>query len=332
MDPRRTRRTALRIGLADHHRQVGQGRKLLDDVEAGLDIVELLVQAHPDVTLVDHRIALGVEGEEVDRRVVLDHVLEKAAQKRPRLFAGEGAAGVRAADPRLRQRALHRAGADVVHLAELRNRPQPVMAVRLVPDFPRPGRDGVVAIALGQMRRPGLDQVTPFLQILRRRSPAGDDQRGLVLRLPAVLVRPVIIGQRLGRESDLHQRHVAGFDIGVEDPVHDGPVVDRIAVGILAVGIGRAPFQRRRAVAAAEQVVRADPRRLGTKLGELSQQLLAVLRIGVVRLVIAKPVPQRPIRFGRPGRRGPKWTPHTGLAFSSFLILAADLDEASAGA
>ena len=68
-----------------------------------LDIAQMLVQAHAHVILVDHRIALGMEGEEVDRRIVVDHMLEEAAQECLRLGIGEGAAGVRAADTRLGQ-------------------------------------------------------------------------------------------------------------------------------------------------------------------------------------------------------------------------------------
>ena len=210
----------------------------------------MLVQAHPHMILVDHGIALGMEGEKIDRRVVVDDMLEKAAQKDPRLFAGEGAAGVRAADARFGQRAFHRAGADIVHLAKLRDRPQPIMAVGFVPDFPGPGRDLGFAVSLGQMPGPGFDQIAPFFEIVRRRRPAGGDQRGLVFRLPAMLIGPVIIGKRFGREADLHQRNVSSLDIGVEDPVHDGPVIDRVAGGIFGIGVGRSPFQRGGAVAA----------------------------------------------------------------------------------
>ena len=158
--------------------QMGERRKLVDDRQAGLDVAQLLVQAHPDVTVADHRIALGMEGEKVDWRAGVDDMLQEGAQEGAGLRVGEGAAGMRSADTGPWQRALHRAGADIVHLAELLDRSQPVVAVGLVPHFPRPSRDFVFAVAIGQMPGPGFDQGAPFFEIVRRRCPAGGDGRG----------------------------------------------------------------------------------------------------------------------------------------------------------
>ena len=76
-------------------RELGE---FVDDREIGLDVAQLLVQPHADVAVMDDRIALGVEGDEVDRRAVVDDVLQELAQEGLRLLVGEGAAGVRAAD------------------------------------------------------------------------------------------------------------------------------------------------------------------------------------------------------------------------------------------
>ena len=110
-------------------------------------------------------------------------------------------------------------------------------------------------------------------------------------RLPVVPVRLRLGRQRLGHEADLDERLHLAFEVGVDDAIDDRPVVDRLAVRVLGVGVGRSPLQRRRAVARRQQVVRADVDRHRAELGEFGQQLLAVLHVGVVRLVVAEPRP-----------------------------------------
>ena len=95
---------------------------------------------------------------------------------------------------------------------------------------------------------------------------------------------------------------VPALDIGVEDPVHDRPVVDRVAVRILGIGVGRAPFERGLAIAGGQQIVGADVRRGAGGGGQVAQQLPAIVGVGVVRLVIAEPVPHRVIASGGPAR------------------------------
>src|SRR5471030_259598 len=133
-------------------------------------------------------------------------MLEEGAQEDAGLLAGGGAAGMWSADTGPWQRALHCAGAHVVHVAELLDRPQPIVAVGLVPDFPRPGRDLVFTVAIGQMPGPGFDQGAPFPEIVGWRCPAGGDGCGFLLGLPAVLIGSLVIGKRLRCEPDLHQR------------------------------------------------------------------------------------------------------------------------------
>ena len=105
-----------------------------------------------------------------------------------------------------------RAGRDLIasdggleHLAELRDRAGPVVAVGLVPALPRPGHDLLAAVALDEVLGPGLHQVVPFLQIVRRRGPAGHDRRVGVVQRPAVPVGAGVVRQRLGREGDLDE-------------------------------------------------------------------------------------------------------------------------------
>jgi len=52
------------------------------------------------VILPDHGIALGVEGDEIERWVVIDNILQELAQEGLCLGVGKGAPGVRAANAR----------------------------------------------------------------------------------------------------------------------------------------------------------------------------------------------------------------------------------------
>ena len=94
--------------------------------------------------------------------------------------------------------------------------------------------------------------------------------------------------------------------IGIEDAVGDGPVVDRLAGRVLGVGVGGAPLERGLAVAGHQQAVDAHVDRHGAERRDFGQQLLAVLHVGVVRLIVAEEGPDRLQRFvglprGRPG-------------------------------
>ena len=168
------------------------------------------------------------------------------------------------------------------------------------------------------------DQLGPLLVVLRRVGPAGVDLVVLRLRRPLVLVRLGLDRQLLGHEPDLHVGLHAALEVGVEDAVDDRPVVDRLAVGVLGVGVGRAPLQGRGAVAGGEQVVRAEVDLLRAELAEFGEQLLAVLHVGVVRLVGAEEPPDRlEVAAGlvgpdgdrdRRGRRRPAPTGRSGPA------------------
>ena len=99
--------------------------------------------------------------------------------------------------------------------------------------------------------------------------------------------------ERLGHEADFHVRFDAALEIRVENPVVDRPVVIGCAVGVFLVGAGRTPFQRVRAIAAGEQMMRAEINLRLAELAEFGQQFLAVLHVGVIRLVRAEEPPDR---------------------------------------
>ena len=98
-------------------------------------------------------------------------------------------------------------------------------------------------------------------------------------------------GKGLGHEADLDVGLEPALHVGVEDAVNDRPVVVGPALGVLGVGVGRAPLQGGGAVAGGQQVVRADEDGLAAQAGELGEQLLAVLHISVVRLIVAEEPP-----------------------------------------
>ena len=64
--------------------------------------------------------------------------------------------------------------------------------------------------------------------------------------------------KRFRHEADFHEGPGAGLDVGVEDPVDDGPVVDGMAGCVFGISIGRTPFEGGGAVTGAERVVHAD--------------------------------------------------------------------------
>ena len=83
------------------------------------------------------------------------------------------------------------------------------------------------------------------------------------------------------------------LQVGIEDTVDDRPVVDRLAAGVLGVGVGRAPFHGGGAIPGDEQVVGANGNAHRRGRRQFTKQLLAIDRVGVIRLVIAEPCEDR---------------------------------------
>ena len=99
--------------------------------------------------------------------------------------------------------------------------------------------------------------------------------------------------QRFGHESDLDQRLRADLDVGVEDLIHDLPVINRLARRVFGISVGGTPFQRGLPIARDKQAMRAEIDRNRIHLCQLGDELLPVLHVSVVRLVITDIGPDR---------------------------------------
>ena len=108
-----------------------------------------------------------------------------------------------------------------------------------------------------------------------------------------MLVRFRLDRQILRHEADLHIRTDTMFQVGVEDPIEDGPIVDRVALGVFAVDPGRTPFQTGASVAGIEQVVRAEVDLLGRQRAKFADQFSAVLHRGIVWFIRPEESPDR---------------------------------------
>src|SRR5262249_54360966 len=156
--------------------------------------------------------------------------------------------GVRSADSRIGQRAPDAIDGVIMQFLELPGCAAPVTDVRLVPDFPIPGLDFSPPVLFQAMLRPGKRQVPPLGVISRWVSPAGENFVVSRPRRPMMLVRFRFARERLGHETDLDVGTDAVLQVGVENAVEDGPVIDRFALGVFVIYAGRTPFQSRGAV------------------------------------------------------------------------------------
>ena len=110
---------------------------------------------------------------------------------------------------------------------------------------------------------PLVDELAPLRVVLRRIRPAGVDVVVVVARASSRADTAAACRQRLRHEADLDERLHLALDVGVEDAIDDRPVVDRPAVRVFGVGVGRSPLEGGRAVARRQQVVR-EPLSAGT--------------------------------------------------------------------
>jgi hypothetical protein len=74
-------------------------------------------------------------------------------------------------------------------------------------------------------------------------------------------------GERFGHESDFDQRSDVILGERVKYLVRDFEIVDRRAIRLFSVDIGRAPLQRTFTVAGGEQIVRTEIHRDRTQRG-----------------------------------------------------------------
>src|SRR5262249_52568368 len=114
----------------------------------------------------------------------------------------------------------------------------PVTDVRLIPDLPVPGLKLGPAIFFQTMFRPLENELRPFLIVLWRIGPSSIDVFVTRARCPLMLIRLRLDGEVLWHEADLHVWSYAAVEVGVENAIENGPVVNRLPLTVLAVSAG----------------------------------------------------------------------------------------------
>lgn len=92
-------------------------------------------------------------------------------------------------------------------------------------------------------------------------------------------------------KSKLCQWLHATLNVGIENTIHNLPVVYGVPVGIFPVHVGRTPFEGSGSVTRAHQVVRPNVNRNRAQRGQFGQELLAILHVGVVGFIVTEPGP-----------------------------------------
>jgi hypothetical protein len=225
------------------------------------------------------------------RLAAREHVIEEGAHERSAVTGG-----VRATDACGRQRAAHTLNRVVVQLLKLLGRALPVADVGFVPYLPVPLLHLGPPVPLDAVRHPRAHEIGPTHVVLRRIGPSREDRIVSGGGRPRMPVR-FRSGRQVPRhEADLRIRPHPAFEVGIEDAIENGPVVDRPARSVLLVGVGRAPLESGRSIARREQIVGAEVHALRRKLSELPEERPPVFHIGVVRLVGAEKAPDGPQR------------------------------------
>src|SRR5580658_9869487 len=183
------------------------------------------------------------------------------------------------ADSRFGKRAQDGIGCKIVKLEIFFPRALPVVNVRLVPDFPQPGFYFGVAVTFAQMTRKLKNELGPFGVIARRVGPARIDRTDRGVR-KIVAIWFGMRRERFGHEADFDDGSDAGGVRRIEDMVEDRPAVNKFAVFILGIDVGRAPLQGGGAVASSKQIVDADVRRHWTERGQFAEKFFSVRRVG----------------------------------------------------
>ncbi len=200
---------------------------------------------------------------------------------------------VGAADTRFGEGPADGAHRRIVQFEEFLARSAPVILrqIGFVPGFEIPCPDLIAAITIDAMPDPLIDQFVPFGVVPGGIGPACLEV--VEAGAPGVLVRLRVGGQGLRHEAQFDVRLDAALQVGVEDAVDDGPAIDRPALGVFGVDIGRSPLQGRRAVAAGHEIMRAEIDVARRQLAKIGQQGAAVFHGGVVRLVGTEEAPDR---------------------------------------
>ena len=173
-----------------------------------------------------------------------------------------------------RERPFHGIDRVVMQLVEFVARATPVADIRLVPGLPVPFlhlRPGHIS---PRNARSTDKQVPPTW-----RNPSADRPIQCRFRHTWLWVSICVDKARAflripGHEADLRVGMQAALEIGVEDAVDDRPVVNGVALGVLAIGTGRAPLQSGGSIAAREQVMRAEIDGPRPKLAQFAEEFL----------------------------------------------------------
>src|SRR4051812_32162301 len=98
----------------------------------------------------------------------------------------------------------------------------------------------------------------------------------------------------LRHKSDLDEGLYPEVEVGTQNLIDDGPVVNRPSRSIFGICIGGPPLECRDAVARCQQIVGSYLNRFLTQFREFFQQPAAIPGVGVVRLVVSEVVPDGP--------------------------------------
>ena len=88
------------------------------------------------------------------------------------------------------------------------------------------------------MPHPLMNQFRPFGIVFGRIGPAGVILIEPGARRPGGTIGFGLGGESFRHEADLDEWFRAGAKVGFEDAIRNGPVVDRLAVSIFAIGVG----------------------------------------------------------------------------------------------
>src|SRR6266853_872206 len=141
-------------------------------------------------------------------------MIEKTAEELSSFRIG-GAGRIGAAHASFGERAQNGIDGIVVQLEEFVLRALPVANVRLVPNFPKPRLYLCVAVSCAKMADELKDEFGPFLIILWRIGPAGEN--GALRKIVAVGLR--MSGKRFGHESNFDQGLDSGGVEGIENAI-----------------------------------------------------------------------------------------------------------------
>src|SRR5258708_32288230 len=182
-----------------------------------------------------------LSGDEVS---LMGAMIEKSAQEFRSLRRCR-AGGIRATDASVGEGSQNGICRVVVQLQEFLASALPISDIGLVPHFPQPGFRFRGAVALAKMTDKLKDKFGPFLIILGRVGPAGENR---ALR-KTVAVRLRMSRERLGHESDFDERVDSSGGEGIENTFQNLAIVEGLVRRVLRGNSCCAPVPCVRALA-----------------------------------------------------------------------------------